>query len=118
MGVHERFRESIPGTVIFDGKMAMRGYALNAMCYSFNEEKSRKEFLADEDAYCDKFGLDDEQKKAIHDRDVLALIAAGGNIYYLAKFGGIFGLNMQDVGAQQTHMSLEDFEEMLRKAGA
>jgi protocatechuate 4,5-dioxygenase alpha chain len=48
---------------------------------------------------------------------VLALIAAGGNIYYLAKFGGIFGLNMQDVGAQQTHMSVADFEAMLLKAG-
>ena len=27
---------------------------------------------------------------------------AGGNIYYLAKFAGIFGLSVQDVGAQQT----------------
>ena len=117
MGVHERFKESIPGTTMFDGAMAIKGYALNRMCYSFNEEKNRKEFLADEDAYCDKYGLNDQQKKAIKDRDVLGLIDAGGNIYYLAKFGGIFGLNMQDVGAQQTHMSVADFEEMLRKAG-
>jgi protocatechuate 4,5-dioxygenase, alpha chain len=117
MGVHERFKETIPGTVMFDGQMALKGYALNAMCYSFNEEKNRKEFLADEEAFCTKFGLNAEQKKAIKDRDVLALIAAGGNIYYLAKFGGIFGLNMQDVGAQQTHMSVEAFAEMLQKAG-
>jgi protocatechuate 4,5-dioxygenase alpha chain len=41
------------------------------------------------------------------------MIAAGGNIYYLAKFAGIFGLGVQDVGAQQTGMSLEDFKEML-----
>ena len=26
----------IPGTTIFDGEMAMKGYALNKMCFSFN----------------------------------------------------------------------------------
>ena len=116
MIVHERFNEPIPGTTMFDGKMAMKGYALNRMCYSFNEKKNRDEFLKDEDAYCKKYGLNAQQKKAIKDRNVLDLIAAGGNVYYLAKFGGIFGLNMQDVGAQQTHMTVEEFEEMLQKA--
>jgi len=48
---------------------------------------------------------------------VLALIAAGGNIYYLAKLAGIFGLNVQDIGAQQTGRSVEDFRAMLRAAG-
>ena len=42
----------IPGTVLFDGRMAMRGYALNKMCFSFNEAANRTAFLADEDAYC------------------------------------------------------------------
>ena len=40
----------------------------------------------------------------MRDRNVLELIAAGGNVYYLAKFAGIFGLNVQDIGAQQTGM--------------
>ena len=57
MIVHERFNEPIPGTTMFDGKMAMKGYALNRMCYSFNEKKNRDEFLKDEDAYCKKYGL-------------------------------------------------------------
>ena len=42
----------IPGTVIFDGVQARKGYALNKMCYSFNEEANRRAFVADEDAYC------------------------------------------------------------------
>jgi len=107
----------IPGTYMFDGKAAMKGYALNKMCYSFNEAKNREEFKRDEDAYCRKFGLSDEQRKAIHDRDVLALIHAGGCIYYLAKFAGIFGLTVQDVGAQQTGMSVEEFKKKLRAQG-
>ena len=79
----------IPGTPIFDGTMAQKGYALNAMCYSFNSAENRAAFKAD----------------------------AGGNIYYLAKFAGIFGLDVQDVGAQQTGMTKDAFKAMLLEAG-
>ena len=108
---------TIPGTPIFDGDQAMKGYALNRMCFSFNTAENREAFLKDEDAYCRKYGLNAEQREAIRERNVLKLIAAGGNIYYLAKFAGIFGLNVQDVGAQQTGMSLEAFKEKLVAAG-
>jgi protocatechuate 4,5-dioxygenase, alpha chain len=107
----------IPGTYMFDGKAAMKGYALNKMCYSFNSKENREEFLKDEDAYCTKYGLNDEQRAAIKARNVLALIHAGGCIYYLAKFAGIFGLTVQDVGAQQTGMSVEEFKKMVRAQG-
>ena len=50
---------------------------------------------------------------AIKNRNVLALLAAGGNIYYLANFAGIFGLNVQDIGAQQTGLSVQDFKARL-----
>jgi len=107
----------IPGTYLFDGKAAMKGYALNKMCYSFNEAKNRDEFLKDEDAYCRKYGLNEEQRKAICERDVLAMIHAGGCIYYLAKFAGIFHLTVQDVGAQQRGMTVEEFKKMLKAQG-
>nr|WP_247896124.1 protocatechuate 4,5-dioxygenase subunit alpha [Azospirillum brasilense] len=97
--------------------MAMKGYPLNKMCYSFNEAAARQEFLADEDAYCAKFGLTEEQKTAIKERNALALLAAGGNIYYLAKFIGMLGLNVQDIGAQQTGMTVEEFKAKLKAAG-
>ncbi len=107
----------IPGTTLFDGRMAMKGYALNKMCFSFNTEQAREEYKADPEAYFEKFGLNEEQKQACRDKDVLAMIAVGGNVYYLAKFTGMFGLNMQDIGAQQTGMSVEDFKEKLVRAG-
>jgi protocatechuate 4,5-dioxygenase alpha chain len=105
------------GTIIFDGKMAQKGYALNKMCMSFNSAANREEFLRDEEAYCRKFDLTDEQRRAVQNRDVLELLNAGGNIYYLAKLAGIFGLNVQDIGAQQTGMSVEDFKSKLLKEG-
>jgi protocatechuate 4,5-dioxygenase, alpha chain len=109
-------KQTIAGTTLFDGAQARKGYALNKMCYSFNEAAHRAEFLRDEDAYCQRFGLNAEQREAIRQRNVLQLIAAGGNVYYLAKFAGIFGLDVQDIGAQQTGMSKDDFKAKLLAA--
>jgi len=109
-------RYEIPGTYPFDGVLAQRGYALNKMCYSFNDATNRAAFKRDEEAYCNKFGLSEEQRVAIRNRDVLALLAAGGNVYYLAKFTGIFGLGVQDIGAQQTGLSVEEFRAKLKAA--
>ena len=109
--------QDIPGTIIFDGDQAQKGYALNRMCFSFNSAENRTAFLKDEDAYCAKFGLSDEQREAIKSRNVLRLIECGGNVYYLAKFAGIFGLNVQDIGAQQTGTSVDAFKAKLAAAG-
>jgi protocatechuate 4,5-dioxygenase alpha chain len=110
--------QPIPGTIVFDGEQAIKGYALNKMCFSFNGRANRDAFIADEEAYMDRFGLSDEQKAAVRRRNVLALLEAGGNIYYLAKFAGIFGLGVQDIGAQQTGMTVEAFKQKLLEAGA
>ena len=108
---------NIPGTVLFDGEQAQKGLALNRMCFSFNSAENREEFRRDENAYCRKFGLTPEQHEAVLERDVRKLIAAGGNIYYLAKLAGIFGLGVQDIGAQQTGVSVETFKKKLEAAG-
>lgn len=108
---------NVPGTYLFDGDMAMQGYALNKMCFSFNSAANRQAFVADEAAYCRQYGLNEEQTRVIRERDVLGLLAAGGNVYYLAKFAGILGLDVQDLGAAQTGMSKEAFKQMLLEAG-
>ena len=110
-------KQDIPGTTLFDGDQAQKGLALNRMCYSFNSAANRAAFLADEDGYCRKYGLTEEQRAAVESRNVLAMIAAGGNVYYLAKLAGIFGLNVQDIGAQQTGMTVEQFKAKLAAAG-
>ncbi len=107
----------IPGTHPFNGELARRGYALNKMCFSFNSADHRAEFQKDEDAYMRKFNLTEVQAAAIRAKNVLQLLDAGGNAYYLAKFAGIFGLDMQDIGAQQTGMTKDEFKAMLIAAG-
>ena len=108
-------KQVVPGTTLFDGTMAQRGYALNRMCYGFNQAAEREAFRQDEEAYMDRHGLTAQQKKAVRDRDVLGLIAAGGNVYYLAKLAGIWGLNVQDLGAAQTGMTVPEFKAMLER---
>ena len=111
-------QHDIPGTTIFDGDQAQKGFALNRMCFSFNSAENRAAFLKDEDAYCRKYALNEEQRAAVKSRNVLKMIEAGGNVYYLAKLAGIFGLSVQDMGAQQTGMSIEAFKSKLLSAGA
>lgn len=104
----------IPGTTIFDGEMAMKGYALNKMCYGFNRADNREAFKADEEGWMQKHGLNEAQKTAIRERNILGMIEAGGNIYYLAKLAGIFNLGVQDVGGLQTGRTTEEFQDFLK----
>jgi protocatechuate 4,5-dioxygenase alpha chain len=60
-----------------------------------------------------QYGLNEQQANAIRTRNVLGLLAAGGNVYYLAKFAGILGLDVQDLGALQTGMTKEAFKAKL-----
>lgn len=103
----------IPGTLLFDGEQARKGYALNKMCFSFNDAANRALFKQDEETYIRHYGLNEVQASAVRQRDVLGLLAAGGNIYYLAKFAGILGLDVQDLGAAQTGLSKEAFKARL-----
>jgi protocatechuate 4,5-dioxygenase alpha chain len=110
-------KRAIAGTPVFDGDAALGGYPLNAMCYSFNQATNRAAFVADEESYMDRFALTDRQRDAVRQRDVPGLIAAGGNVYYLAKLAGIFGLNVQDLGALQTGMQVDQFKAALLAHG-
>jgi protocatechuate 4,5-dioxygenase alpha chain len=116
-GEESTMSASIPGTTLFDGAQARKGYALNKMCFSFNDAANREAFLRDEEGYCARYQLTPEQREAVKARNVLQMIDAGGNVYYLAKLAGIFGLDVQDLGAQQTGMTKDAFKARLVAAG-
>lgn len=107
--------DDIPGTYVFDGRLSTLGYPINKMCMSFNSEENRQEFKRDERAYCEKYGLSEEQTKAVMDRDWLRIVQLGGNIYYLAKLGiAGGGGTVQSMGAQMTGMTVEEFKAKLQ----
>jgi protocatechuate 4,5-dioxygenase, alpha chain len=108
----------IPGTYILSGQNSGKGYTLNKMCFSFNVAANRDAFTDDQAGYCKQYGLSDEQTRAILARDLLGLQQSGGNIYYLGKYAGLLGLDVQDWGAMQTGKSKADFTAMLHAAAA
>ena len=101
---------AIPGTHIFDGAAARKGYALNKMCFSFNDAANRAAFLTDEEGYMRRYGLSDEQAAAIRtdpavrDYQIYAGTAAPMNFnglvrqYYLRQlpWQGDVQVNLQD----------------------
>jgi protocatechuate 4,5-dioxygenase alpha chain len=109
--------DRIPGTIVFDSRAAMKGYALNKMCYSFNSRENREAYRRNEDAYCEAFQLNAQQRLALKHRNVAELLEAGGNMYYLAKWAGIFGMTVQQLGAQQRGITEDAFKEMLLRSG-
>lgn len=105
-------------TPVFDGKAAQRGYALNAMCFSFNDAANRARFLDNPEAYFNEYGLTPEQREAVRARNIAGMIKAGGSAYYLLKLANLWGMDVQDVGAQQTGVTREVFQRRLQAAGA
>jgi protocatechuate 4,5-dioxygenase alpha chain len=104
---------SLQGTYLFDGIRARKNYALNKMCMSLTKPENRTAFVADELAYCHKFGLDDETAKLVQSRDWIGMVRSGGNIYYVFKLAAIDHISMQHVGAQQNAMTLDQFRAKL-----
>ena len=107
----------IPGTTIFDADMARKGHHLNQFCMSLMKQENRDEFNQHESLYLDRWPMSEEQKQAVLNRDYNAMIAVGGNIYYLAKIFSNDGLSFQQVAATMTGMSEQDYVQMMLDGG-
>jgi protocatechuate 4,5-dioxygenase, alpha chain len=104
---------SLEGTYLFDGARAQRNYPLNKMCMSLTRSENRAAFRADEEAYCRKYGLSEESVVLVKGRDWIGMVRSGGNIYYVFKLAAIDHVSMQQVGAQQNSLTLEQFRAKL-----
>ena len=108
----------IPGSYIFTGPMSQRGYALNKLGASLISDESRSAFKANEESYMDRFGLSEEQKKLISDRNWIGCVQGGANIYFLYKITTVFGDSLYKLGAKQAGLSYEKFLESRNVSGA
>jgi protocatechuate 4,5-dioxygenase alpha chain len=107
----------IPGTTIFDADQSRKGYWLNQFCMSLMKAENREKFKADERAYLDQWAMSEEQKQAVLSRDMNAMIALGGNIYFLAKIGATDGKSFQQMAGSMTGMSEEAYRDMMVGGG-
>jgi protocatechuate 4,5-dioxygenase alpha chain len=107
----------IPGTTVFDADMARRGFHLNQFCMSLMQAGNRERFKTDERAYLDEWPMTGEQKEAVLERDFNRMIAAGGNIYFLAKLFATDGQSFEQAAAAMTGMSRDDYRAMMLAGG-
>jgi protocatechuate 4,5-dioxygenase, alpha chain len=113
----EREYDDIPGTFVFDGRRSRQGYHLNMFCMSLNDAANRDAFRADEHAYLDRFALTSEQRAAVLERQWNRLLELGGNVYYTFKLAACDGMTFQQLAAEQTGMSTEDYAAMMLAGG-
>jgi protocatechuate 4,5-dioxygenase alpha chain len=107
----------IPGTTIFDAEQSRKGYWLNQFCMSLMKPENRTRFKANERAYLDEWPMTEEQKQGVLERDLNKAIAAGGNIYFLAKIGSTDGKSFQQMAGSMTGMTEEEYRDMMIKGG-
>jgi protocatechuate 4,5-dioxygenase, alpha chain len=107
----------VPGTTIFDADQARKGYWLNQFCMSLMKGSNRARFKADERAYLDEWPMTEEQKQAVLARDLNRAMAAGGNIYFLAKIGATDGKSFMQMAASMTGLSEEEYRTMMLTGG-
>jgi protocatechuate 4,5-dioxygenase alpha chain len=109
--------DDIPGTTVFDAERSRKGYQLNMFCMSLMKPENREAFKADERAYVDRFPMTEEQKQAILKRDWNEMIYLGGNIYFTSKIAATDGLTFQNIAAEMTGMTQEEYLQMMIGGG-
>jgi len=107
----------VPGTVIFDAEQSRKGYWLNQFCMSLMKAENRTRFKADERAYLDEWPMSEEQKQGVLTRNLNRCMAAGGNIYFLAKIGATDGKSFQQMAGSMTGMTEAEYRDMMLAGG-
>ena len=85
---------------LFDETTARRGIRLNNAAYSLKHAEQRELFGRDEEAWMEQFGLTDEERRLIRERDWIGLWRAGMTIYVMVKLSGVTGTPLPEIGRQ------------------
>ena len=107
----------VPGTTLFDAEQSRKGYHLNQFCMSLMTADNRERFKANQRAYVDEWPMTEEQKQAVLTLDLNRAIAAGGNIYFLAKLGATHGKSFQQMAGSMTGMTEIEYRDMMMGGG-
>ena len=109
--------DDIPGTRVYTAQRARQGYHLNQFAMSLMKAGNRERFKADEAAYLSEWQLTEAQRAAVLARDYNAMLAEGGNIYFLAKIFSTDGKSFQYAAGTMTGMTQEEYAAMMLAGG-
>jgi hypothetical protein len=85
---------------LFYEDTATRGIRLNKAAYSLKHAEQRELFARDEEAWMDQFGLTDEERDLLRQRDWIGLWRGGMTIYVMVKLSGVTGTPLLEIGKQ------------------
>ena len=85
---------------LFDEATATRGRRLNKAAYSLKHAEQRELFARDEEAWMDQFGLTDDERELMRNRDWIGLWRGGMTIYVMVKLSGVTGVPLPEIGKQ------------------
>ena len=107
---HERDSDDdLPQVPLFDREHQRRGRAMNMMAMSLNRKVNRVLFKRDELAYLERYGLSEEQKRAVVNRDWREMVRLGGNLFCILKITAVDPYPITKIGADQRGMDHDDF---------
>jgi protocatechuate 4,5-dioxygenase alpha chain len=104
-----------PELDLFDEETSRSGLRLNKAAYSLKHPEQRELFAGDEAAWMGQFGLTDDERRLIEERDWIELWRRGMSIYTMIKLIGVTGTPLVEIGRQ---MRERGTREMSAHAGA
>lgn len=97
-----------PGTYVYSGELALKGYKLTQFGLSLRRPENRARFLADEAGYMEAMGLSKDEIDMVQARDWTGLVAAGGHLQSMLKVAATVGQNLWHIGAHNAGMTAEE----------
>ena len=100
----------IEGTHPFTLDRSHRTFRLNDFLHRLIEPAHRRRFLEEPGTLYDEFGLSEEERNLLDDRNFIGLIRYGVIFFCIEKMAAVLGLSNPDVYAQMRGESIEDFQ--------
>ena len=106
------------GTYLNSGEAAQRGRTINRFCYDLRHPEKRAAFEADRAAAMDRYGVAEEDRALIAQKDWLGLIKRGANVFPLLRLAQLCGDGLVATGAQMRGETVEAYLASRKQAGA
>lgn len=102
--------EKLEGSHLFTLEVSHRAYRINDFLRRLVVPTHRDRFLNDTQALYEEFGLSDEERRLLDERDWIGLIHYGVIFFCLEKMAAVLGSSNPDVYAQMRGETMEEFQ--------
>lgn len=102
-----------PSAFVFTGEICTRSYALNRFAFAFKHAQHRQRFEEAPEQLMQEFGLSEQQRQLVRERDWTGLVANGGHHFNIIKIAAAVGESHLHVGAHMCGADWDEFKQSL-----